>query len=96
MDFTSDQNITTNTNNPATLTTINPTTPNTSEVTDEDIRRIYTKLSTVMKHPLSTDEVAWFKEKDPTAQHIKEYIKLHIKLQLEHIGALPPSNTTKT
>ena len=83
MESTSDQYITNNTNNPATPTTINPTAPTTSEVTDEDIIVAYAKLSTIMNRPLSTAEIEYLKEHDPTAEHLEELCEGELQHQLQ-------------
>ena len=79
-------------------TTTNLTTHNTPEVTDDDIRIRFTKVSNVMQCPLSTEEIACFKKviPNPTEQQIVETCQLYIKARLQHIGALTPPTTTET
>ena len=58
------KHITTDTPNTSTIAT-NPITHNTPEVTDDDIRNRFIKLSNVMQRPLSTEEIAWLKNTVP-------------------------------
>ena len=68
----------------------NTTTHNIPEVTDDDIRIKYKKVSNVMQRPLSAEELAYFKNNipNPTEQQIVEICKMYINVRLKHTPAI--------
>ena len=76
----------------------NTTTHNIPEVTDDDIRINYKKLSNVMQRPLSAEEITHFKRimPNPNEEEIVEICQFFIKARLKYIGALSPITTTQT